>query len=141
MSNYSEWTVDALKKEWDVLAMMCDDNMSEAYIWDNEDAQSNIEAWEQTMNQIEAELNRRGIGLNGDPIGERHEDREHNGVVYRLWVKHWVSTLGNIAWGVTNMQTGIGGGGFTQTLTEAYHQVDYYIQPEAYEESESYEDQ
>lgn len=57
-----------------------------------------------------------GLGMTeeGEP-----EPRTVNGVRYATWTREMNSTLGAYAWGMTNMETGLGVGGFADSVEEA----------------------
>ena len=49
-------------------------------------------------------------------------------IPYNAWVRAQQSTLGNYRWGVTNIRTGKGGGGFADSKAEAKEKARKYIE-------------
>lgn len=52
------------------------------------------------------------------------------GVHYKVWCKAWKTTFGDFHWGLANMHTGVGAGGWSSSFMGGLDAIRGYIQQE-----------
>lgn len=124
----NDMSVERLIADFRACERLADDLATDPKTISDSRAKQNLRALENRMDVIEAELNRRGLDYDGQPIPEINDILERSGRHYIRWVRVWPTTFGNIAWGLTDAQTGHGGGGFAPTYSSALAAIENWIE-------------